>query len=236
MSYSIFPISENAACIVIGDTMDITISQKIHKLFSILKQNAKWKDIIPAYTSITVVYDLVDWVIGGESAFERVKAELEHAILKTTGEASTSGRLVQMPICYDLEFGIDLSRMADERELRVEEIIDLHSGELYHVFMIGFLPGFPYMGKVHHSIASPRLAKPRAKVLAGSVGIAGEQTGIYPLDSPGGWNIVGRTPLQLFKPTDINPVFFQPGDQVKFVSISRKEFESFDETKFALVV
>ncbi|MFM8742516.1 MAG: 5-oxoprolinase subunit PxpB [Cytophagales bacterium] len=165
-----------------------------------------------------------------------MKAELEHDTLKTTGEASTSGRLVQMPICYDLEFGIDLSRMADERELRVEEIIDLHSRELYHVFMIGFLPGFPYMGKVHHSIASPRLPKPRAKVLAGSVGIAGEQTGIYPLDSPGGWNIVGRTPLRLFKPTDTNPVFFQPGDQVKFVSISRKEFENFDETKFALVV
>lgn len=236
MSYSIFSISENAACINVGDAMDISISQKIHMLFTILKQNPKWKDVIPAYTSVTVVYDLMDWVIGGESAFERVRAELENAMLKIKGESTTSGRLVQVPVCYDLDLGIDLRRMADEKEMRVEEIIDLHMKEFYHVFMIGFLPGFPYMGKVHHSIASPRLAKPRAKVLAGSVGIAGEQTGIYPLESPGGWNIVGRTPLQVFKPTNTNPVFFQPGDQVKFAPISRKEFESFDETKFPLVV
>jgi inhibitor of KinA len=236
MSYPIFPISENAACINVGNTMDVSLSRKVHQLFTILKQNPAWKDVIPAYTSITVVYDLMEWESSSDSIFERVKAELEKAILKITDEAITSRRLVQVPVCYDLEFGIDLRKMADETELDVEEIIDFHSKEIYHVFMIGFLPGFPYMGKVHHHIACPRLSKPRAKVVAGSVGIAGEQTGIYPLDSPGGWNIVGRTPLALFKPTDNNPVSFQPGDQVKFLPISRKEFQDFDETKFALVV
>ena len=102
--------------------------------------------------------------------------------------------------------------------------------------MIGFLPGFAYMGVVDSTIATPRLASPRKNVPAGSVGIAGEQTGIYPLDSPGGWNIIGRTPVKLFDPTKEDPVLLQPGDQVKFEPISKKEFDVFDQSVYKLIV
>jgi KipI family sensor histidine kinase inhibitor len=114
-------------------------------------------------------------------------------------------------------------------------LIEQHTAKIYRVFMIGFLPGFPYMGIVDPQIALPRLQKPRTRVPAGSVGIAGEQTGIYPVDSPGGWNIIGRTPLQLFNAEKESTVFFQPGDRVKFYPITKSEFENFDSSKVSLL-
>jgi len=131
---------------------------------------------------------------------------------------------------------MNADRILKEKNVSLEELIEVHSSKSYHVFMIGFLPGFAYMGPVDPRIATPRIPTPRTQIVAGSVGIAGEQTGIYPLSSPGGWNIIGRTPLKVFDPNSTQPVLFQTGDQVKFIPITKEEFKSFDHSTLNVIV
>lgn len=138
---------------------------------------------------------------------------------------SANKNIIEIPVCYDDEYGLDLNEMAQYHQTTKEEIIRIHTGNLYHVFMMGFSPGFPYMGILPDSIATPRKNQPRLKVPAGSVGIAGNQTGIYPSESPGGWNIIGRTPLKLFDKEKSQPFLLNTGDTIKFIPISKKQFE-----------
>jgi inhibitor of KinA len=130
-------------------------------------------------------------------------------------------RLMEIPVWYN---GSDLNSIAGLHQISVHEVIALHAEMLYDVFMIGFLPGFAYMGTVNPKIATPRHASPRQKVPSGSIAIAGMQTGIYPLESPGGWQLIGRTPLRLFDLNAENPCLLKPGDQVKFIPISQSDF------------
>lgn len=201
--------------------------RKIMTLFHYLKHKniIGVKDIIPAYTTITVVYDIM--------TIKKQAAKAPHIFLKEEMEKAIAGYVEEsfiqrskkiIPVCYDITLGIDLEKISKQKNLPVDEVISIHNSKLYNVYMIGFLPGFAYMGFVDDSIATPRLNKPRINVQAGSVGIAGNQTGIYPLDSPGGWNIIGQTPLKLFNVADENPCLLQPGDTVKFVAISLDEF------------
>jgi inhibitor of KinA len=134
---------------------------------------------------------------------------------------------MKIPVCYAKRFAPDLEELAAGKNLTVANVIHLHTASTYRVYMIGFLPGFPYMGKVDSCIATPRRSSPRTGIPAGSVGIAGQQTGIYPLSSPGGWNIIGRTPLQLFDKNRDHPVLLQPGDNITFYSITEDEFENY---------
>jgi inhibitor of KinA len=135
-------------------------------------------------------------------------------------------RDLEIPICFDMEFALDLDNIAREKDLAPGEIIEIFLGETYRVFMLGFLPGFSYMGEVNARIATARKKSPRLKVPSGSVGIAGSQTGIYSLESPGGWQIIGRTPLSLFTPFAERPALLEPGDLVKFRAVSKDEFFS----------
>ncbi|MFN5987596.1 MAG: 5-oxoprolinase subunit PxpB, partial [Chitinophagaceae bacterium] len=130
---------------------------------------------------------------------------------------------IEIPVCYHPTFGIDLAKIAAEKNKDVEEIIQIHCSKIYRVFCLGFMPGFAYMGEVDKSIQSPRHPKPRPFVDAGSVGIAGSQTGIYPSDSPGGWQIIGRTPLTVFDP--IHLALLNPGDLVRFRAITKEAFD-----------
>jgi inhibitor of KinA len=132
--------------------------------------------------------------------------------------------LIRIPVCYDLEFGYDLAELANFHELSVKEVISLHTQPDYIVYFIGFLPGFPYLGGLDSQLVTPRKDSPRPYIEKGSVGIGGEQTGVYTLDSPGGWNIVGRSPIDLFSMHKQLPAFLQSGDRVRFVSISKKKF------------
>jgi inhibitor of KinA len=127
-------------------------------------------------------------------------------------------------VCYAERFALDLEELVQQKHLSKQEIIQLHTSITYRVYMIGFLPGFAYMGEVDEKIAMPRRQQPRTAVPEGSVGIAGAQTGIYPFTSPGGWNIIGRTPLKLFDKDKEEPTFFKPGDEVTFYSITEDEF------------
>ena len=142
------------------------------------------------------------------------------------GRAARGPRLIEIPVCYDPEFGIDLDRVAEHTKLSEREIVDLHSTREYRVACIGFVPGFTFLAGLPKNLATPRRDEPRKEIPPGSVGIGGAQTGIYPLRSPGGWNLIGRTPLKLFDPTKDPPTLLCPGDRVRFRAITRDEFES----------
>ncbi|MDB5197332.1 MAG: hypothetical protein JWP88_1703, partial [Flaviaesturariibacter sp.] len=136
-------------------------------------------------------------------------------------------RQLRIPVCYDQAFAPDLKTVAAQAGLSVEEVIHIHTHTSFRVYMIGFLPGFAYMGEVPDAIAVARRSEPRTKVSAGSVGIAGKQTGIYPFDSPGGWQLIGKTPASLFRKKEASPTLFQPGDEVLFYPITINEFTNY---------
>lgn len=144
-------------------------------------------------------------------------------------EQAESTTMITIPVCYDEEFAIDMERIMEHTKLSYEEIVEIHSSQIYEVFLIGFLPGFPYLGILDERLRVPRLPKARKKVEAGSVGIGGEQTGIYPLPSPGGWNILGRTPIRLFNSHSEPNFFFSPQAKVRIERISKREFEKMEE-------
>ncbi|MGH7205819.1 MAG: 5-oxoprolinase subunit PxpB [Nitrospiraceae bacterium] len=176
-------------------------------------------ETVPTYRSATVYFDPV--VIEADQLAERLLT-LAESLPQPSARPS---RQVDIPVAYGGEFGPDLADVASFASLSVEETITLHASVEYRVYMLGFSPGFPYLGVVPDALAMPRLSTPRAKVPAGSVGIAGSQTGIYPLDTPGGWRVIGRTPLRLYDQARPKPFLLEPGDSVRFVSIDRQEFE-----------
>jgi inhibitor of KinA len=150
---------------------------------------------------------------------------LEPLIAEADSAPVPESRLVEIPVCYGGEFGPDLEDVARHSELRPDEVIRLHSSAEYFAYFLGFMPGFAYLGGLPDSIATPRHATPRTRVAAGSVGIGGNQTGVYPLPSPGGWRLIGRTPAVLFSPERNPPALLEMGDLVKFVPITREEFD-----------
>jgi inhibitor of KinA len=225
--YNISNCGDHAVTIEMGETMDISTHRDVMALFhQLLNSNISGvKDIIPAYTTITVVYDIMEVKrFTDDVAHSFIKKEIEKEISKYDWKNDSSASEITIPVCYDVSLGIDLTEMSRKKSLSVERIIHLHASRLYDVYMIGFLPGFAYMGIVDDKIATPRLSRPRINVPAGSVGIAGNQTGIYPLDSPGGWNIIGQTPLRIFDANKEEPCLLKPGDKIKFVAISLSEF------------
>lgn len=176
------------------------------------------KDIITAYSSLTILYDtafIKNYYDPPAPVFEWVRQRLITAYQQSGNLAESNPVRHRIPVYYGGEHGMDLDAMAREKQLTTREIIRIHTEKVYRVYMIGFLPGFPYLAAVDERIAMPRKAKP-VPVPAGSVGIAGSQTGIYPFNGPGGWNIIGRTPQTLFNPQAENPVPLKAGDEVVF--------------------
>ncbi|MES2003865.1 MAG: 5-oxoprolinase subunit PxpB [Bacteroidota bacterium] len=226
--YRIYPCGDHAITLELGEVIDIAINQKVmavyHRLLS--QKITGVIDIIPAYSSLTLVYDVLTLAKkqAGGSVYERMKQLLEKEAASVNDTTNTLSPLVRIPVCYDASLAPDLASLAETHQLSIEDVIALHTGKTYRVYMIGFLPGFAYMGSVDEKINTPRKPQPRTKVPAGSVGIAGEQTGIYPLDSPGGWQLIGQTPVKLFDTANSNPCFLNPGDEVEFYAISLTEF------------
>ena len=211
------------------NSIDESINKKIIALHQAFEKNkfAGCIETVPAYSSLAVFYDLslLKKNYGNTvSAYDVVKEFTEKLVSEINPAVGTIKRdTISIPVYYD---GEDLEYLAGQHGLSSEEVILIHSSRTYRVFMIGFLPGFAYMGKVDQRIATPRMVSPRTKVRAGSVGIAGFQTGIYPMDSPGGWQLIGQTPLKIFDKHKANPCLLQAGDQVQFVSIGKDAFES----------
>lgn len=226
-AFTITPLGVGALVISFGNVIDEAINENVLQLFHCLQNTPlPFTDIVPAYCSLTVFYDVYAWRTKEVTAFERVKEALLPFLQQPAQEKKESGRTIAIPVCYAKAFAPDIEELAVQKELSVEEVIRLHTEKTYRVYMIGFLPGFPYMGKVDERIATPRKSSPRTAIPAGSVGIAGGQTGIYPFTSPGGWNIIGRTPLRLFDKDRNEPVLLQPGDSITFYPISEDEFEN----------
>ena len=228
MPVTIQSLGDHALTVIFGDAIDEKINRQVLSFFYFLQQKniEGIKDIIPAYASLTVVYDVTEIKKRHAiTAFEYMRNQLLSALENFSDTAEQTTRLIHIPVCYDVSLGIDLDEMSEQKNITVEEIVELHSASTYRVYMIGFLPGFAYMGKVDEKIAAPRKAVPRKNVVAGSVGIADFQTGIYPFNSPGGWNIIGQTPLEIFNKNYNEPCILQPGDTVKFEPISLREFE-----------
>lgn len=231
--YSIYSLGDSAITIDFGDTINVKTNEQVLLLFQRLKELKQdhFLDLIPAYSTLTVVYDPICIASNGRTAFDKV-TELVSGIISNLDKEDRSGaRQLNIPVCYSNKFGPDLEEISVQKRTPVEEIIRIHTAGKYRVYMIGFLPGFPYMGEVDDVIATPRKAIPRLSVAAGSVGIAGKQTGIYPLESPGGWQIIGRTPVTLFDKNRKDGVLFQPGDEITFYSITEDEFKDYQDRR-----
>jgi inhibitor of KinA len=174
---------------------------------------------IPAYCSITVVFD------EQKSDFESLKSKIEKLEIESN-KKNTETQEIEIPVCYEPEYAPDLESLSKEINLSPKEIISLHTSETYDVYMMGFLPGFPYLGQLPKALECKRKSTPRKQVKAGSVGIAGNQTGIYPTDAPGGWQLIGQTPLKIFNALKENAFLIKMGDKIKFKSISAGTFKS----------
>jgi inhibitor of KinA len=237
-AYAITAINENTLTIRFGDSIDPEVNKKVFRLYRHLLnvRHSSWLDMIPAYTTLSMVYDVAAIRQHHSSAFEWMKSEITKHVSEVDEHEIISSRQVRVPVCYDADLALDANRFLNEKNMSREALIEIHTSKMYQVYMIGFLPGFAYMGSVDQRIALSRLSTPRTQVTAGSVGIAGEQTGIYPLDSPGGWNIIGRTPLKVFDLDSTQPVLFQPGDQVKFVPMTKEDFQTFDPLTYNVIV
>jgi inhibitor of KinA len=223
----IYPSGDHAITIELGERIDVAINQQViglqQRLLSL--KMGFIKDIIPSYHTVTIVYDPL--LVKKTAAHATVYAQMEDWLLQQAthhSSAIASNRQISIPVCYDPSMGWDLHSMAAAHGLSTEALIGLHTAISYRVYLIGFLPGFAYMGSVDQKIATPRKTSPRTLVPAGSVGIAGEQTGIYPFDSPGGWQLIGRTPWRLFDVHNETPCLLQAGDEVKFYPIDIDTF------------
>lgn len=226
--YSIFPLGDSALTIDFGNIINEDINQKVLRIFHHLKTIADETiiDIVPAYSSLTIYYDVASFYSPEQTAFEKMADRLEQLFLRASNINEQKTNFFEIPVCYSKKFAIDIEYLSKQNEIPVEEIIGIHTSKTYKVYMLGFLPGFTYMGEVDDRIAIERKPTP-IKLFAGAVGIAGKQTGIYPVESPGGWQIIGRTPVKVFNKEDRNPVLFQPGDEVKFYPITEHEFENY---------
>jgi inhibitor of KinA len=224
-------LGDHAIVIGLHTTISSESIQYVKKVVAIctsIKKTHPWiKEIIPAYRTITLVYDIhtfyqleqTDPLLFIKNIFPSLMKE--NFIEMDAAE----NEVIKIPVCYDETFGIDLASMATLKNITIAEIIERHTHEIYNVFCLGFMPGFAYMGNVNEKIQMARHLAPRPKVFAGSVGIAGVQTGIYPTSPPGGWQIIGRTPIKIFDPHPEKLALFKAGDQVQFYSINRDAYD-----------
>ena len=213
-------ISTNSLIIVFGDVISKKTSQEVQIAYTNIKalNNKNIIEIIPSYTSIYISFDIFHF------DFSSIKNLLQNTLLNKTSIETKTNEIVQIDVYYGLEVGLDLQKISQERDISIDDIIEIHSQKVYDVYAIGFLPGFGFLGQVDERITSPRLTSPRKKVLKGSVGIADIQTAVYPQDSAGGWNIIGNTTKKLFDKTldELSPL--SVGKQVKFNPINKDEY------------
>ena len=233
-NYHIYPLGDHALTIDLGDTITPEINQECLEIASLLAQEkiVGIKDIIPAYCTVSVIYDpaIIFQLSNVVSPFQFIRQKTTEVLNGFRPSGILSTRKIEIPACFDSGFAPDLSTISQEKKIGEQEIISLFLGETYRVYMIGFVPGFAYMAKVPDAIATPRKERPNQRVEPGSIGIAGSQTGIYPLNSPGGWNIIGRTPLRLFDPSSNEPCLLRAGDEITFRQVGLEEFHHLNQS------
>jgi len=220
MRIECLPCGECALTVQLGTVIAEPVADAV-RAFAAGLEEAKLpgiRELVPTYCTVMVHYDPAVW--GFEELTQRLTALADRLEASSAGESD----LVEIPVLYGGEAGPDLNFVAEHNGLTPEEVIRRHTAPAYLVYMLGFTPGFPYLGGMDESIAAPRLKTPRVRIPAGSVGIAGTQTGVYPIDSPGGWQLIGRTPLRLFDMEGENKFLLKAGQRVRFVPIDEGEF------------
>lgn len=222
-------ISETAALVEFGRKISEDINKKVRTFCTYLDEKPFYGmvEYVPAFTSVSVIYNPLD--MKSESPYEVVKVILDNIISKLDFSLEDEEHIVEIPVCYGGEFGQDIEQVAKINNITVDEVIKIHSEGKYLVYMIGFAPGFPYLGGMSEKIAAPRRESPRIAIPAGSVGIAGMQTGVYPIETPGGWQLIGKTPLKLFDLKRNSKSLLKAGDIVKFYPISYEEYVQLKE-------
>ncbi|MGE7022496.1 5-oxoprolinase subunit PxpB [Solibacillus cecembensis] len=225
------PLSDSTVVIQVGEGINEATHTKVKTILNLLETNpfSGFIEAVPAYNSLTVYYSPIDVYFsnldkGVQTPYEIVKAKILALMNQSNITETTNNRIVKIPVVYGGDMGPDLEFVASYNGLTPSEVIKIHSSTEYLVYMLGFAPGFPFMGGMDAQIATPRKESPRLAIPPGSVGIAGSQTGIYPLETPGGWQIIGRTPSRLFLPEQSPPTLLQPGDRIQFVPISLDDY------------
>lgn len=222
--FKYFPLGDTAFLIKAGNDISPETHKKIRNFANAI-DNEKIEgviELIPAYNEIQVCYD--PEILYYVDLLDKLK-DLEK---KTNKSKLTKTKLIYIPVCYEKEYSIDISEVAKVNKITEQEVVKIHTDSEYLVYMLGFTPGFCYLGGMSEQISTPRKENPRNKIEAGSVGIAGNQTGIYPIDSPGGWQIIGKTPLRLFDPERKPEFLVEAGSYLKFYSITKTEFDKIE--------
>lgn len=216
-----FRISGDSMLLVaFGDAIDLAVNEKVRAMTALLRENPPegLESVVPAYRSLALIYDpLVTGPSALQGAVFRLATRMDNADIPAPST-------VDIPVCYGGDFGPDIEFVAEHNGITVQDVIAIHTGRPYHIYAIGFAPGFCYLGGLDKRLHTPRLETPRTTVPAGSVGIAEAQTGIYPQKSPGGWRVIGRTPVKLFDAGRDRPVLYQAGDSLRFIAISPEEY------------
>jgi inhibitor of KinA len=222
-----FPLGDTGIQLLFSDTISEETNRTIKMFVTYLEENpvqgvVEW---VPAFVTLSIYYR------PEQITYHELRDMLQDIHIKLQkGMVCTSSFVYKIPTLYGGEVGTDLSYVAAHNGICEEEVIAIHSSQDYLIYMMGFVPGFPYLGGVPKTIATPRRKEPRLKVMPGSVGIAGEQTGIYPLETPGGWQIIGQTPLKLYDPNNsTNPILLSAGDYLRFVPINKDEFVAIEK-------
>ena len=234
VDYEVHPLGDRAILIEFGKEINEWNYEWVRKMSNLLENAApEWLiEMVPSYTTLTLFYSpeyLFKSFQENEYPYQVISRELRRLFMYSEPEMESKERTIEIPVYYGGEFGPDLVHVAETNHLSEKEVIDIHSNGDYLVYMIGFAPGFPFMGGMAKKIATPRKLSPRKVIPAGTVGIAGEQTGIYPISTPGGWQLIGRTPLRLFNPDSQTPALLQAGDRIKFKSIDYAEYRILEE-------
>ncbi|UPL51014.1 5-oxoprolinase subunit PxpB [Hymenobacter sublimis] len=229
----LYPLGDAAVVLQFGEVINEATHRTIQAVGAYLNQHPfpGFLEYVPAFTTLTVYYD--PWLAsqaGRQNPYKRV-AKLLHQLLEQVPaiDAEATSAVVEIPVCYGGPFGPDMEFLTRHTGLTPEEVIRLHTEPDYLVYMLGFAPGFPYLGGMNATLTAPRKTQPRTLVPAGSVGIAGAQTGIYSLPTPGGWQLIGRTPRRLFTPEAASPSLLRAGQRLRFVPISQDEYAHLQE-------
>lgn len=229
MDYSFSPLGDQAIILEIGNEINEETHHRVRAVTALLETDPpQWMtEFIPAFTTVSIVYSPL------QVSYEEAKMELAALLKKASEIMLPPPRTIEIPVCYGGDHGPDLEYVARHNGLSAEEVIAIHTGASYTVHMIGFAPGFPYLGGMSEKIAAPRKVSPRVTIPERSVGIAGNQTGVYPISTPGGWQLIGRTPTRLFLPDHEIPSLLSAGDTVVFRQITADEYQTLEEKENA---
>ena len=218
---TIVPAGDSALFVEFEERIDVAVNARAIAIADAVQAAAipGVRDVVPTYRAVAVYFDPL------RTNYDALLERIEHEVTQPSGAAVARHETIRIPVCYGADLGPDLADVAAFARLAESDVVRLHTATTYRVFMLGFVAGFAYMGTVDSRIAAPRRSTPRVRVPLGTVGIAGVQTGIYPAETPGGWQLIGRTPVKPFDPHRAEPFLMAAGDSVQFYAITREEYD-----------